>query len=104
MPLSKAKIVSLFAYVFGAISVWGYRWVCDDAFVSFRYAKNLVNGYGLVYNVGEYVEGYTNFLWTLLIAAGLKLNLEPILFSEVMSLLFFTGTCYFLFKINLACH
>ncbi|MCP5497945.1 MAG: hypothetical protein H7A23_25610 [Leptospiraceae bacterium] len=97
MPLSKAKIVSLFAYVFGAISVWGYRWVCDDAFVSFRYAKNLVNGYGLVYNVGEYVEGYTNFLWTLLIAAGLKLNLEPILFSEVMSLLFFTGTCYFLF-------
>jgi hypothetical protein len=44
----------------------------DDAYISFRYAENLVAGNGLVYNVGERVEGYTNFLWTLLIAASIK--------------------------------
>ncbi len=44
----------------------------DDAYISFRYADNLVAGNGLVYNVGERVEGYTNFLWTLLIAAAVK--------------------------------
>jgi arabinofuranosyltransferase len=44
----------------------------DDAFISFRFAENLAAGNGLVYNVGERVEGYTNFLWTLLIAAAVK--------------------------------
>ena len=41
----------------------------DDAFISFRYARNLLEGHGLVYNVGERVEGYSNFLWTLELAA-----------------------------------
>ena len=41
----------------------------DDAFISFRYARNLIEGHGLVYNVGERVEGYSNFLWTIELAA-----------------------------------
>ena len=41
----------------------------DDAFISFRYARNLIEGNGLVFNPGEYVEGYTNFLWILELAA-----------------------------------
>jgi hypothetical protein len=31
-------------------------------------SANLVAGHGLVFNPGERVEGYTNFLWTLLMA------------------------------------
>ncbi len=41
----------------------------DDAFISFRYARNLLEGHGLVFNPGEYVEGYSNFLWVLELAA-----------------------------------
>ena len=41
----------------------------DDAFISFRYARNLLEGQGLVFNPGERVEGYTNFLWVLELAA-----------------------------------
>ena len=41
----------------------------DDAFISFRYARNLLEGHGLVFNVGERVEGYSNFLWTVELAA-----------------------------------
>jgi arabinofuranosyltransferase len=40
----------------------------DDAYISYRYGKNLMEGKGLVYNQGEYVEGYTNFLWTIITA------------------------------------
>ena len=40
----------------------------DDAYISYRYAKNLVEGQGLVYNPGERVEGYSNFLFVLLTA------------------------------------
>ena len=48
----------------------------DDAFISYRYARNLVDGLGLVYNTGERVEGMTNLFWTLLVAAGLALGFE----------------------------
>ena len=41
----------------------------DDAFISFRYARNLLDGHGLVFNPGERVEGYTNFLWVMELAA-----------------------------------
>ena len=47
-----------------------YSWfITDDAFISFRYARNLLEGQGLVFNPGEYVEGYSNFLWVLELAA-----------------------------------
>jgi arabinofuranosyltransferase len=49
----------------------------DDAYISYRYAWNLVQGHGLVYNPGERVEGYTNFLWTLLAAGALLLGQHP---------------------------
>ncbi len=48
----------------------------DDAFISYRYARNLVEGHGLVYNPGERVEGFTNLLWTLLVAAGMGLGVD----------------------------
>jgi hypothetical protein len=51
--------------------------VTEDAFITFRYAQNLVANHGLVWNVGEApVEGYTNFLWLLLCAGILSLGLE----------------------------
>ena len=49
----------------------------DDAYISYRYARNLARGLGLVYNEGERIEGYTNFLWTVLLAAGIKLGIDP---------------------------
>src|SRR5262249_4365416 len=44
----------------------GQRWfsLFDDAMVSMRYAKNLADGRGLVWNPGgPRVEGFTNPLW-----------------------------------------
>jgi hypothetical protein len=66
--------------------------VNDDAFISFRYAQQLVNGHGLVYNPGERVEGYTNFLWTVLIAAGMSIGFDPVTWSIVLGICFFAGT------------
>ena len=52
--------------------------ITDDAFISFRYVRNLLDGHGLVFNPGEYVEGYTNFLWVLELAAIWRLfGLRP---------------------------
>src|SRR5438093_8754 len=68
------------------------RFVTDDAFISFRYAKNLVSGYGLVFNPGEKVEGYTNFLWTVLLGSGFKFSLDPVILSEVLGIFFYACT------------
>ena len=68
------------------------RFVCDDAFISFRYAKNLVEGHGLVYNIGERVEGYTNFLWTLLLSAFMGLGLDVVVVSQVLGILLSLST------------
>lgn len=48
-----------------AIDVEGQRYyiLFDDAMISMRYAYNLAHGMGLVWNAGEYVEGFTNPLW-----------------------------------------
>lgn len=51
-----------------AFHAYAFRFTQDDAYISMRYAKNLVEGRGLVFNSGERVEGYTNFAWTLLLA------------------------------------
>ncbi|HEX9373069.1 MAG TPA: glycosyltransferase family 39 protein [Roseiflexaceae bacterium] len=61
-------------------------WLTDDAFISFRYAQNLVAGNGLVYNVGERVEGYTNFLWTMLAALALWLGGDIVFLAHAAGL------------------
>jgi arabinofuranosyltransferase len=52
---------------FGVVEAWMLRFVQDDAYISWRYADNFARGWGLVWNHGERVEGYTNFLWTLIL-------------------------------------
>lgn len=62
------------------------RWLSDDAFISFRYALNFSRGQGLVFNPGEYVEGFTNLLWTLLMAPALAMGLDAGSFSMALSI------------------
>ncbi|MCE9499792.1 MAG: hypothetical protein K8R21_04740 [Leptospira sp.] len=74
----------------------------DDAYISFRYAENLINGHGLVFNIGEYVEGYSNFLWILMIAGGMKLGVAPEASAILISIFCAAGTVgvitFFAFK------
>lgn len=64
----------------GLCLAWTCRFVQDDAFISFTYARNLVRGEGLTW-FGERVEGYTNPLWVLFMALGFGLGAEPVLWS-----------------------
>ena len=68
-----------------ALNMWRVRsFTIDDAYISFRYARNLARGLGLVYNPGERIEGYTNFLWTLLLAGGIALGIDPDVLAKVL--------------------
>lgn len=71
------------AFLFASLAT-RYDVVQDDAYISLVYAKNLVDGQGLVFNPGEYVEGYTNFLWVMLMAVPHALDLDAVTASRVL--------------------
>jgi arabinofuranosyltransferase len=74
------------------------HWTCDDAFISYRYAENLTQGKGLVFNPGEKVEGYSNFSWVALLALFNILGLSPLWVSKALSLIFSLLIVAFVFK------
>ncbi len=55
-----------------------FHYTSDDAYISYRYARNFADGAGLVWNRGEWVEGYTNFLWILSLAGLRKLGIDVV--------------------------
>ena len=62
------SIIYIFNQSVLAIDNKRYFSLFDDAMISMRYAWNLSHGNGLVWNPGEYIEGYTNLLMTLLMS------------------------------------
>ena len=69
-----------------------FRFVTDDAYISFVFARNLAQHGQLVFNLGERVEGYTNFLWTVLLAGLMKLGWQPESSSIALGTAFAIGT------------
>ena len=64
----------------------------DDAYISFRYAYNAARGHGLTFNIGERrVEGYTNFLWTVMLVPVFLLRLPIRIASLVLGMLWALG-------------
>ncbi len=64
-----------------------FPFAIDDAYISLRYAENWANGYGPVFNPGERVEGYTNFLLVAVEMLLFKLGLEGLLPVKIFSIL-----------------
>src|SRR5262249_51201128 len=64
-----------------------FPFLCDDALISLRYAKRLIEGQGLTWNPGERVEGYSNLLWVLATAALGALGVDLITSVRVLGLL-----------------
>jgi arabinofuranosyltransferase len=92
---SLSPVVLLVVIVLLAVAhiVW-LSFVCDDAFISFRYAKNLVEGHGLIFNPGERVEGYTNFLWVLMCALVIDAGARPEIWAPLIGGLCALGTLF----------
>lgn len=60
----------------------------DDALITLRYSINLVDGQGLVFNPGERVEGYSNPVWTLLLALPLAVGMDGLLGAKLLGMAF----------------
>ena len=78
MSSLNSRLALIFAAAVAARLVYfqltGY--IGDDAFITFRYAENLAQGLGFVYNAGEPVLGTTTPLFTLILACLSLIGLE----------------------------
>jgi len=70
--------------VFFLIQVSGFYQ--DDAYIVLRYVQNFLDGNGLVWNPGERVEGYTCFLWVILVSGITSLNIDPVLSTRILGI------------------
>jgi hypothetical protein len=61
-----------------------YNFVTDDAFISFVYSRNFAEHGQLAFNLGHPVEGYTNFLWTVVLGVVMVAGISPELSSRVL--------------------
>jgi hypothetical protein len=84
-----ALIAPIVLCVVHALLFTGY--FLDDAYISFRYARHLAGGLGLTFNAGEQVEGYTNFAWVLLLAAGERMGIPSALLAPPLGLICLIG-------------
>jgi hypothetical protein len=76
-----------------------YNFVDDDAYISFVFARNFAEHNQLVFNLGERVEGYTNFLWTLTIGLLMKLGVAPDVSARILGAAFAIGSMIVTVKI-----
>lgn len=63
----------------------------DDAYISYRYVANYLNGDGLVYNSGERVEGFTNFGWVIYLTLWGALGASYIAVSKIIGFILGAG-------------
>ncbi|MEE8404113.1 MAG: hypothetical protein V3S17_01845, partial [candidate division Zixibacteria bacterium] len=75
---------AIFAYIAIALNLDFFQ---DDAFISYRYIQNFLNGDGLVFNIGERVEGFTNFGWIVYLILWDSFYIDFILVSKVTGIL-----------------
>lgn len=93
-----ARLVAFLPAAVALVLCWSATWfLCDDAFISFRYVGNLHDGHGLVWNHAPWqpVEGYSNFLWVALLALVWQgLGVEPPAAANWLSLGCALGTLW----------
>jgi hypothetical protein len=70
------------------VAFWAIlKFASEDAYITFRYARSLTRGLGLVYNEGERVMGFSSPLWTLWSALGIALVRDPVSWTRATSTL-----------------
>ena len=72
----------------------------DDAYITFRFARNLANGHGFVWNLDEPpIEGFTSMLWLLTSAALINADLDVAFWTRVIGISSALGTMFLTYSI-----
>lgn len=73
-----------------------FRW--DDAFITFRMARNIAHGHGWTYNPGSSQDAATGALWTLLLAGLAWAHVGIVGAANVLCVVFLGGAAILVFE------
>lgn len=92
-----AMSLFLFHYL---VWCWPQPFFIEDSAISFSYARNFIDGEGLVPVVGgERIEGYSNALWTLLIALCYAVGIPVWTSAKLLGAVFGMATQYLSYRL-----
>jgi hypothetical protein len=85
----------------GLLLIFRYRWLIDDSFIYFRYIDNfLFLKIGLVYNQGEFVEGFSSPAWLILLSFFRMFHINFWMIVQIIGGLSFVLFWILLIKLN----
>ncbi len=77
-----------------------FNFIQDDSYITYRYVKNFAEGNGLVFNIGDKVEGYTCFFWVILLSFIKLIGINFISASQSLGIISSLLTLFFTYKIS----
>lgn len=91
--------LSLTDLTYSLYTVWDFT--TDDAYISWRYASQLVAGHGFLWHQDiPLVEGFSNFLWVILSALIIKMQWPLLLSIKIISCCCLVLTLFFLYRLS----
>ena len=90
------RMISTIALAVFAVELLRTAWVCDDSYITFRTADNIVHGFGPVWNTPERVQGFTHPLWLALFTAAYAVTHEAYYTAITLGALLSLGAMLFL--------
>lgn len=85
-PRSPYLVPAIVLIAARVLAWWSLEFAGEDAYITFRFARNLAAGHGLVYNPGQHVWGFSSPPWTVWIALGFKLGLSPVVWTRASAI------------------
>jgi hypothetical protein len=97
--------IKFFSLASGSLSLLALAYIyfpesIDDAYITLRYSKNFLLGNGPVFNVGEKVEGFSNFSWMVLLAAIGQTGIPMEIAMKFISVASGLGSLFFVWKLS----
>lgn len=92
--------LDLWTIIAATVVAWIVRFDQDDAYITYRIARNFARGDGLVFVPGQRVEGYTNFLWTVLLSIPERFGWPVVGFGQVLALTSFVVAVVLAYRLS----
>ncbi len=95
LPDTRRRPILIVGLAIFAVQVLRTAWVCDDSYITFRTADNIVNGFGPVWNISERVQGFTHPLWLAMFTTVYAVTREAYYTSIALGALLSLGAVLF---------
>lgn len=99
-----AILTTSLAVLYGAVIIWrfyneGFPGQHDDAYINYTYIDSFLRGYGLVFNQGEYVWGFTSPLQLLIMLTAGLIGLNVPYFADGLGIFWLVSWSVLLFQL-----